>query len=226
MLVLVFPSSILESWKVDTILFEDRNAAAAELIEIIPPVDPAHTILLGIPRGGVPMAVQLADALHVPMDILLIRKLTSSSNPEYAIGAVSLEQTWVDERSRETQTELDEAIHQTRELLRSRDKLYRQQKPFPSLQQKTVILVDDGIATGRTLLHAIQLVRQHQPQAVWVAVPVSSIEAANRIRPLVNRFLCLHQPDPFICVGRFYRSFPAVTDPEVIQALGSAPAKL
>lgn len=206
----------------ETILFEDRKAATDALIKIIPPVDPAHTIMLGIPRGGVPMAAQIAKVLHIPVDILMIRKLTSSTNPEYAIGAVSLDQTWIDERSRLSDTELEQAIHQTRELLRTRNQQYRQQKPFPNLHQKTVILVDDGIATGRTLLHAVQWVRLQHPMAIWVAVPLSSVDAAKRIKPLVDRFLCLHQPEPFIGVGRFYRSFPSVTDPEVIQALESS----
>ncbi len=209
----------------DAILFEDRKAATDALIKIIPPIDPAHTIMLGIPRGGVPMAAQIAKVLHVPVDILLIRKLTSPTNPEYAIGAVSLDQTWIDERSHLSDRALNQAIEETRALLRTRDKLYRQQKPFPNLHQKTVILVDDGIATGRTLLHAIQLIRQHQPQAIWVAVPLSAPEAAKRIQPLVDRFLCLHQPEPFIGVGRFYRSFPAVTDHEVIQSLRPNPPR-
>jgi len=142
----------------DEILYEDRKAATDAPIKIIPPVNPIHAIVLGIPRGGVPMAAQLAKALHLPVDILLIRKLTAPSNPEYAISAVSVDQTWIDERGRLTDTELNQAVQQTRDLLHNRNKLYRQQNPFPDLYQKTILLIDDGIATGRTLLHAIQWV--------------------------------------------------------------------
>jgi len=203
----------------EDVLFIDRADAARQLISLLPPVDAHHTILLAIPRGGVPMAAILAQALQLPFDLLLVRKLTSASEPEYAIGAVSLTDAWVDERGLLSPGAVEQQIQQTRQLLQTRNKTYRQQRPFPDLRDQTVILVDDGIATGRTLLHAVHLVRLQNPKAIWVLAPVCSKEAAGRLRSVVDRLLCLYQPDPFVGVGRFYRSFPSVTDQEVIQAL-------
>ena len=203
----------------EEVLFKDRADAAKQLIKKIPPTDPSSTIVLGIPRGGVPMAAQIADALHLPLDLLLIRKLTTTQNPEYAIGAVSLNRSWVDERPPVSDTDLNKQIEEGRQVLRKRNAFYRKNRPFPSLHDKTVLLVDDGIATGRTLLHGIEEVRSQQPKAIWVIVPVSSREAASLIGPRVERLICLYQPAPFIGVGRFYQSFPPVEDEEVVKSI-------
>jgi putative phosphoribosyl transferase len=206
----------------DTALFQDRAEATRQLIDQIPQSDPSKTLVLGIPRGGVPMAAQLANTLHLPMDILLVRKLSPPDNPEYAIGAVSLNSAWIEEKNFLSEADLNRSIESARDVLKERNQKYRQNKEFPSLTDKTILLIDDGIATGRTLMHAIQIVRQQHPQAIWVAVPVSSKEAAKRIYPLVERFICLHQPAPFYGLSRFYRSFPEVTDDEVMRTLTSA----
>lgn len=203
----------------EQILFKDRADAAAQLIPKIPLVDPDKMVVLGVPRGGVPIASRIAAALHAPMDVLLIKKLTTPNNPEYAIGAVGLEESWIDEKQLLSKEELDHQIQQARQLLRERNRIYRNDRPFPQLLGKVVLLVDDGIATGRTLLHAINMVRSNSPQAIWVAVPVSSHEAADQIVPLVDRFICLYRPEPFIGVGRFYQYFPPVRDREVISAI-------
>jgi putative phosphoribosyl transferase len=205
--------------ELDVPLFNDRADATKQLLEKIPYLDPANSIVLGIPRGGVPMAAQIAQARQIPLDILMIRKLSLPSNPEYAIGAVSLQEHWIDETFNISQAELDQCIEGGRSLLRMRDRLYRKNRPFPNLQNKTVLLVDDGIATGRTLAHAIKMIRALKPGAIWVAVPVSSKEAAILIAPQVDRFICLYQPKPFLAVGRFYHSFPSVSDERVIESM-------
>lgn len=203
----------------ETILFQDRADATEQLIRIIPPLEKTNAIVLGIPRGGVPMAATIAKRLHLPVDILLVRKLSTPSNPEYAIGAVSLEKTWVEENYHLSDKEIEQFAADARTVLQERNLKYRQNKPFPDLTGKTVLLVDDGIATGRTLLHAIEICREQHPQAIWVLTPVSSREAAFRVQAKVDRFVCLHQPDPFWGVGRFYRDFPSVADEEVVKAL-------
>ena len=201
----------------ETILFQDRDDATSQLIKKIPShLDPQTTIVLGIPRGGVPMAALIASTFHLPMDMLLVRKLTTPSNPEYAIGAVGLDSSWVDEKHHLTAQELQSRIDDERALLRERNKKYRHNAPAPDLKGKTVMLVDDGIATGRTLLHAIELVRLQNPQAIWIIAPVSSPEAATLLTPKVEKLICLHQPKPFIGVGRFYQSFPSVTDEAIM----------
>jgi predicted phosphoribosyltransferase len=203
----------------EQILFKDRADAAAQLIPKIPLMDPGKMVVLGIPRGGVPIASQIAVALHAPMDVLLIKKLTTPNNPEYAIGAVGLEESWIDEKQLLSEEELDHQIRKAQQLLRERNRIYRNDRPLTQLRGKVVLLVDDGIATGRTLLHAINMVRSNSPQAIWVAVPVSSREAAARIIPKVDRFICLHQPEPFIGVGRFYQLFPPISDREVVSTI-------
>ncbi len=203
----------------ETNLFADRADATTQLAKKIPPVHPNQTILLAIPRGGVPMAVQLSKILRIPMDLLLVRKLATPDNPEYAIGAVSLDRVWIEEPFHGRKEDLDRWVAAARRLLQERDRLYRQGKPLPDLRNKTVILVDDGIATGRTLLLSIQLVRAKNPKAIWVAVPVSSREAARRVESTVDQFICLHQPELFDGVGQFYASFESVTDEEVIRLM-------
>lgn len=205
----------------EEVLYQDRADATRHLLKLIPPVDQANTILLGIPRGGVPMAAEISKVLQVPLDVLLVRKLTTPDNPEYAIGAVSLDRVWIEEGYPGRKEDLDRWIAAARRLLQERNRLYRSGKPMPDLRNKTVILVDDGIATGRTLLLAIQLIRPQKPLAIWVVVPVSSAAAALRIRPLVDRFICPYQPLSFFGVGRFYETFEPVEDDEVIRAIRS-----
>lgn len=204
-----------------TIYFKDRADAAEQLLKLIPSVDPSKTIVLGIPRGGIPVAAHIAKSIQVSLDVLLVRKLASPENPEYALGAVSLDRVWIEEPFIEKETDLDRWVDAERRILLERNRLYRKGKPNPELRNKTVILVDDGIATGRTLLLAIQLVRAQHPQAIWVAVPVSSPEAASRIRPQVDRFICVQEPTPFYGVGRFYRSFDPIDDETVVHTLVS-----
>ena len=203
----------------ESIPFKDRADAAQQLLKVIPSVDSSNTVVLGIPRGGVPVAAQVARSLKAPMDLMLVRKLASPENPEYALGAVSLDRVWIEEPFNGKKTDLDRWVDAERRILLERNRLYRKGKPNPELRNKTVILVDDGIATGRTLLLAIQLVRAQHPQAIWVAVPVSSPEAARRIRSQVNRFFCVQEPTPFYGVGRFYESFDPVDDETVVRTL-------
>ena len=202
-----------------TIYFKDRADAAEQLLKLIPSVDPSKTIVLGIPRGGIPVAAHIAKSIQVSLDVLLVRKLASPQNPEYALGAVSLDRVWIEEPFIGKETDLDRWVDAERRILLERNRLYRKGKPNPELRNKTVILVDDGIATGRTLLLAIQLVRAQHPRAIWVAVPVSSPEAASRIRSQVDRFICVQEPTPFYGVGRFYRSFDPVDDETVVRTL-------
>ena len=203
----------------ETFLFNDRADAAEQLLKLIPPVNPTQTIVLGIPRGGVPIAAQIAKSLKVSLDVLLVRKLALPDNPEYALGAVSLDRIFIEEAYTGRKSDLDRWVEAARRELQNRKKLYRLGTSNPELRNKTVILVDDGIATGRTLLLAIQLVRAQHPRAIWVAVPVSSPEAAKRIRSQVDRFICLHEPTPFYGVGRFYRAFDQVDDETVMRTL-------
>ena len=201
--------------------FTDRQEAALQLTAKIIKHKSPQTIVLAIPRGGVPIGCALAKALSAPLDLLMAKKIGHPFDPEFAIGAVCANETIIEETGSVKKEYIAQQLEQIKKELSDRYRhLTSRERPLP-LYQKKVIITDDGIATGRTLLHAIEICREHHPQAIWVGVPVSSRDAASRIQPKVDRFLCLHQPDPFIGVGQFYKSFPSVSDKEVVESLQS-----
>ncbi len=188
--------------------------------------DPA-AILLALPRGGVAVAYQLSLALHLPLDVLITRKIGAPGNPEYALGAVS--ETGAVYWNREalaglslTDRDLAAAVQAQQEEVARRVALYRQGRPFPPLKDRTVILVDDGLATGATFFASVATVRQAHPRRVIGAVPVAPHSTAEQARALVDQLVVLRTPEPFYAVGNFYRDFEQVEDREVLQYLNLA----
>ena len=177
-------------------MFKNREEAgellAQELIQFRK--DPS-AILLALPRGGVAVAYQLSLALHLALDVLITRKIGAPGNPEYALAAVS----------------------ETRRVA-----LYRQGRPFPDLNDRTVILVDDGLATGATFFASVATARQGNPRRVIGAIPVGPRSTVEEARKLVDQLIVLRIPDPFYAVGNFYRDFEQVEDREVLQYLNLA----
>jgi predicted phosphoribosyltransferase len=151
----------------------------------------------------------------------MAKKIGYPGDPEYAIGAVCENETVIDSDSGVQQEYLTLQQKKIKQELNERyTRLTGREKPFSVLQKK-VIITDDGIATGRTMLAAIRAIRKQQPAALIVAVPVCSKEAATKLKPLVDELICCYYPDPFIGVGRFYREFTQVTDQEVMSMLRS-----
>lgn len=183
-------------------------------------------IVLALPRGGVPVGFQIAAALNVPLDVVLVRKLGMPGHAECAIGAISNDQS-------ELQTEVVaaygiptkeiEAIasRERRELMR-RDALYRAGRPPLRLCGKTVILVDDGLATGSTMRVAVRTVRMAKPAKIVVAVPVSAAQPHEELALEADEMICLSTPAPFYGVGQRYLDFEQTTDDEVISLLQEA----
>lgn len=177
-------------------------------------------IVLGLPRGGVPVAYEVARALGAPLDIFLVRKLGLPGQQELAMGAIASGGTRVLNhhlvRSVGVPKKLvDEvAAHEEAEL-RRREQAYRGDRPQPPLEDMTVILVDDGLATGATMRAAARSVRARRPQRVVVAVPVGPAETVREMEADVDRVVCLATPQPFIAVGAWYEDFRAPTDQEV-----------
>lgn len=205
----------------DSIIFTSRSEAGHLLAgRLRSYTNQADVIVLGLPRGGVPVAYELAAALHVPMDIFLCRKLGAPGREELAMGAIAsggvrvLHQDVMDAIGVSAR-ELDEITERESRELDRREKVYRGDTPPPNLSRRTVVLVDDGIATGSSMEAAILALRAQQPARIVVAVPVAPPSTVVSLRPLADELVCLAEPKSFRGVGEFYKDFRQLTDDEV-----------
>lgn len=180
--------------------------------------------VLALPRGGVPIAAEVADRLNWPLEILLVRKLGVPDQPELAMGAIALPQAQVLNRALIQQLKISPAQIQavqraeTQELDR-RNQYYRQGRGFPTLENQPVIIVDDGLATGATMQAAIAALRQLHPANITVAIPVAAASSLAQLQPLVDRTVCLTAPEAMGSISQWYVHFEAVTDQTVIDLL-------
>ena len=209
-------------------MFRNREEAGRRLADELSQYrnDPT-ALILALPRGGVAVGYQLSLALHVPLDVFITRKIGAPGNPEYAIGAVaetgsrSLNQEAVNSFGL-SQHELNRLIHvQEKEIARRKD-LYRQGRPLPQLQGRTVLLVDDGIATGSTFMASALAIRSLQPRHLVGVLPVGPPSTIREIRSHVDELVVLMTPDPFEAVGNLFMDFTQVEDRDVIQYLNLA----
>jgi len=208
-------------------VFFNRRDAGRKLAERLQKYRGPNTIVLAIPRGGVVVGYEVAKALGVPLDVLIPRKIGAPGQPELGIGAVG--ENGVSVLDRDTIAYLgvseeyikEEAERQRREIER-RWKVYRDNRPFPDIKGKTVILVDDGIATGHTTMAAARVIRKRQPGKLVLAVPVAPADSLIRLRPEVDEIVVLETPEPFFAVGAWYEEFEQTTDEEVIELLRRA----
>jgi putative phosphoribosyl transferase len=209
-------------------VFENRAEAGRYLAQkLIAYRDKPDVLVLALPRGGVPVAFEVAQALHAPLDVFLVRKLGVPGHEELAMGAVAtggvrvLNEAVVralhiseDEINAVTAAELQE--------LERRQRAYRGTRPAPPIRNHTVILVDDGLATGATMYAAIVALRQQQPSQIVVAVPTAAPETCDEFRHEVDEIVCAITPDPFYAVGLSYEDFSQTTDEEVHDLLARA----
>jgi predicted phosphoribosyltransferase len=184
-------------------------------------------VVLALPRGGVPVAYEVARALHAPVDVFLVRKLGVPGHEEYAMGAVASGGVRVINRDVVealgiSDDVIEAVIAQEERELERRERAYRDDRPFPDLRGKTVILVDDGLATGSTMLAAATALRQQHPARLVVAVPVGSPETCNAFRDHVDEIVCAITPEPLYAVGLWYEDFSQTTDDEVRTLLADA----
>ncbi|MEX2283406.1 MAG: phosphoribosyltransferase family protein [Gemmatimonadota bacterium] len=202
--------------------FRDRRSAGLELVaELRPLLDPGDTtaMVLALPRGGVEVAASVAQALQLPLEVLVVRKLGLPEQPELAMGAIARGRVMLNRDVIDAAGVTDQVIRQViaqeqRELLR-REALYRKGAAPLELAQRTVILIDDGIATGSTALSAIRGVREEVPRRLILATPVASTQALDLLQSEVDELVCLAAPEPFYSVGASYDSFDQVSDREV-----------
>lgn len=181
-------------------------------------------IVLALPRGGVPVAAEVARAIAAPLDVLLVRKIGVPWQPELAMGAIATGDELVLDndliaRMNVPADQVQAAIAHERDVLRERERKYRGDRPLPDLRGKIVLLVDDGLATGTTMRVAITAAKRARPAQVIVGVPVGSPDRVASIGREVDRIECVSQPRRFQAVGQFYDDFRPTTDEEVIAAL-------
>ncbi len=203
-------------------MFADRDDAAKQLAEKLKKYKGQNPLALAIPRGAVPMAKIIADELQGEVDVVIVHKLGAPGNPEYAIGAI-------DETGAVFLTEDGKAVASPeyieferkaqQEILRKRRAMVTPVRPPIDPKDRVVIIVDDGIATGSTMLAAIQAVRAKKPRKIIVAVPVAARESLKRVEEAADEVICLLTPMLFFAVGQFYRDFAQVSDEEVVEIL-------
>jgi predicted phosphoribosyltransferase len=200
--------------------FAHRREAGVELASQLRHLERHDTVVLALPRGGVPVAYEVAEALHAPLDIFLVRKLGLPGYPELAMGAIAsggvrvlnpevvqfygVSSSAIEAVARDEQRELER-----------REREYRRGRPMTNVHDKVVILVDDGLATGSTMRAAVEAVRQHSPKRVIVAVPVGARSTCEEFADITDETICGRMPEQFSAVGLWYRDFSQTTDEEV-----------
>jgi putative phosphoribosyl transferase len=206
------------------VLFADRVDAGKRLVSALRDVVDKDAIVLAIPRGGVVVGCEVAKALGLPLDVIIPRKIGAPGQPELAIGAVTEDGTvlldeGLVERLRVSDYYIREESETQKLEIQRRLKLYRGDVSYPSLANRDVILVDDGIATGSTMKAALASVRKRGAKTVVVAIPVGPLSTITELKQEADRVVCLHTPESFYAIGQFYRDFTQTSDEEVTRLL-------
>jgi putative phosphoribosyl transferase len=207
--------------------FVDRPDAGRRLAERLLPLAEQEPVVVALPRGGVPVAAEVARALDAPLEILAVRKLGAPHNPEYGIGAITEDGIRVFDAEALAVLGIDNAaldaiVDRESEELRRRVVAYRGERPPLELKDRTVIVVDDGVATGVTDTAALRAIRRCRPRRLILAVPVCPPDSLARLRREADETVCLISPLRLRGVGEWYRDFAQIDDQEVIAALGAA----
>jgi putative phosphoribosyl transferase len=209
-------------------IYRDRTEAGQILAtHVVPVVSDSKPLVLALPRGGVPVAFEVARALHAELDVFLVRKLGLPGHEELAIGAIASGGVRVLNR------ELIEELHISEDLinrvtaveeeeLKRREHLYRQNRPPVAVSGRTLIVIDDGLATGASMMAGIRALRPQNPRRIIVAVPVAAAETCNEFRAEADEIICPATPEPFGAVGAWYVDFSQTTDTEVRKLLEEA----
>ncbi len=203
-------------------MFRDRIDAAFQLAERLREFRGSNPLVLAIPRGGVPMGRLLADQLEGELDVVLVKKISAPGHPEYAIGAVDEtghRYVTAGAESRFGRAYLEQAADAQRVLLAKRREQYARVTATVAPRGRTVIIVDDGSATGATMEAALALTRLHHPALLVAALGAASPEAVHRLRSIADRVECVETSEDFFAVGQFYEQFPQVSDDEVLALL-------
>jgi predicted phosphoribosyltransferase len=209
-------------------LFRDRREAGRFLSgKLIPYANRSDVLLMALPRGGVPVAFEVARALRAPLEVFLVRKLGVPGHEELAMGAIAsggvrvLNEDLI-QTLRIPANTVDTIVAREQQELERRERAYRGARPMPEIRNRTVILIDDGLATGSTMRAAIAALRQQRPERIVVAVPVGAPETCAEFEHEADEAICALTPDPFYAVGAWYHDFSQTTDREVRELLEQA----
>ena len=212
--------------------FQDRSDAGRRLAKALSSYKDRHPVVLALPRGGVPVAAEVAAALDAPLDLILVRKIGVPTQPELAMGAVVdgaapivVRNEEVIELSGTTADEFDAACAGQLAEIERRRQLYIGDRDRAEIAGQVVIVIDDGIATGATTRAALQAIRNRKPKELVLAVPVAPPDTITKLRGEVDALICLETPELFGAIGYFYRDFRQVSDQEVVAILNRFPAK-
>ncbi len=205
-------------------LFKDRLEAGEKLAEILSDYRGERAAVIAVPRGGVEVGYAIASKLDIPLEVTVPRKIGSPMDPELAVGAVAEDGTIYVEEEVSRMLGVGEdwiRIEAERELqeVRRRLEIYRGGKPLPSLEGYTILLVDDGIATGATIIATARFLRKLDPGKLIIAAPVAPPEVLPKLSKEADDIRCLETPTPFFAIGQFYQSFPQLSDSEVLEYL-------
>ena len=207
--------------------FKDREFAAKVLGKMLLPFQDEDPLILAIPRGGVPVAAGISKILHCPFDLLMVKKIGAPRQPELAVGAVSedgkpIYNDGLVKTLGLSASYLRQAAQQKTKEIQEQLRKFRGTRPSPAVKGRTVILVDDGIATGSTLFAAIDFLKEKHPKKIIVAAPVGAPETIESLRQVADEVVCPHAPEDLRAVGLWYENFDQVADEEVIRLIGEA----
>ena len=212
--------------------FIDRTDAGRQLAKALARYKGQHPVVLALPRGGVPVAAEVASALNSPLDLILVRKIGVPFQPELAMGAVVdggepviVRNEDVISLSGVSQQQFDATRDQQLAEIERRRKLYLGDRPHPQITGRVVIVVDDGVATGATTRAALRAMRMRKPGKLVLAVPVAPTSTLHELRSEADDIVCLEDYEDFGAIGLFYSDFTQVSDAEVIETLAQHPAK-
>lgn len=208
-------------------MYKNRSDAGQKLAKKLSYLSKKNLIVIAIPRGGVVLGYELAKSLHVQLEIVVARKIGSPYNKELGIGAIAEENISILDTNIIKQIgipkgKLNKLIEEEKVELNRRVRLFRKSKKFPSLLDKIVIIVDDGLATGVTAIATIMLIKKHNPKEIIYTAPVCAFEAIQKINSLVDKIVCPLVPSNLQSIGMCYKNFDQVTDEEVLKLLSKA----
>lgn len=203
-------------------IFRNRKEAGSILAGKLIKYIKQNTVILAIPRGGVPVGYEISQSYTLPLELVLIKKIGHPTNKEYAIGAASLTDYFIKDHEAADPEYISEELRRIRNKMTALYSKFKGKQPPPLLKDKIVIIVDDGIATGNTMIATIQVVKESKPEIIIVATPVASSSAVKALKEIADDVIAVYIPPEFYGVGAFYQDFEQVSDEEVVELINKS----